>query len=90
MECGAMLKFKYTLAAALIAAQAILPFITLSEYLLRGLSIPYFSFGIVGACILMMVTMKDADKRHLFSSDRITKWGPFYFFSFDVLKHLKS
>ncbi|MDP3459665.1 MAG: hypothetical protein Q8S09_10360 [Hyphomonas sp.] len=83
-----MSKIKFALAAAIIAAQAIMPFVILFELVLRGSSIPYFSFVAVIACILIMVSMKDAGGGSLFSSDRISKWGPFYFFSFDVLEFL--
>lgn len=85
-----MAKIKFALASTAIAAQAIMPVMILYEFMLRGGGLPMFSVLVVIVCVMIIVTMKDGAGRNLFSSDRISKFGPFFFYSFKVLRHMKE
>jgi hypothetical protein len=83
-----MKTIKFAIAAAIIAGQPIVPVLFLSESLLRGLGVPYFSIGLMCSVLLCQLLMKDKLGGKLFSLERLTRLGPIGYYSFDVLKHL--
>ena len=81
---------KKILAVYIVSTQFLVSIGFLAEYLLRGLNVPIIFSVILALDFIVIFFLKDPSGKRLFASDRLSRFGYIYYFSFDTLKFLEK
>ena len=81
---------KKIFATIVIVNQFFLQFVTLFEFIARGLQLPYISIFLWGGHFALMWIIRDKNGNILFHPRRASRFGLLSCYSFDILKYLKQ
>ena len=80
--------FKLCLAALLLSTQGLVFLGFFVEFWIRGFQLPIVCGSLYLLRIAAMSVMRDSSGEVLFSLNRLSRFGPIYYFSFDLLKRI--